>query len=342
MSLILIRYGELALKSHKVRRRFEEHLIEEISRRLDRLDLKWMIEREQGRIFLHSSEKDLTKAIFVLRHVPGIFSVSPVRDFEIHQGMESIVSETARFAQEHLSPGQTFVVRARRAGSHAFTSQEAAALSGERILDTIPDMKVKMKDADVTIHLEIRGRRGFLFTEQFRGMGGLPQGSQGKVILLLSGDHSLAAGYLIMKRGCSVIPIHFKGAHGSSLTPGNALFDGDPTEPSGYREHDGSPGIGSRSLDDAHKAFKLLNQFDPGMELISLDSDIDPTTIRQLMRDRNAQAVVTGHRYHGFDPSFRVGNEPVFFPLIGLPEERTNEIVGSMEEYYRSTVQEGA
>ena len=85
MSLILIRYGELALKSHKVRRRFEEHLIEEISRRFDRLGLDWMIEREQGRIFLHTSEKSLTKAIFVLRHVPGIFSVSPVMDFEIDQ-----------------------------------------------------------------------------------------------------------------------------------------------------------------------------------------------------------------------------------------------------------------
>lgn len=309
MSLILIRYGELALKSHKVRPRFEEHLIEGISRQFERYGLDYIIEREQGRIFLHTSDGNLDRAIDLLTHIPGVFSVSEVTEFEITNGMETILDSAEAFAKDHLKPGQTFAVRARRAGSHAFTSQEAAALTGERILDTIPDLSVKMKDHDVTIFLEIRGRRGYLFTGHVRGMGGLPPGSQGKVILLLSGLNSMVAGILMMKRGCKMIPVHFS-------ENGSKIQRSDGTEVS--------------------SAFSLLSMYDPGLTLRSVEGDLTGSVILELMRHEGAQGVVTGTRFDTWPGSLELPAESVFHPLIGLDDEEIHSHNSTMEEFHRT------
>ncbi|MCK4613863.1 MAG: tRNA 4-thiouridine(8) synthase ThiI, partial [Thermoplasmata archaeon] len=169
MTLILIRYGELALKSQRVRRRFEGHLIDGIAKQFERFGMDWLIEQEQGRFFLHTPDEETDRAIFVLQHVPGISSVSPVKDFEITDGLGTIGKMAAEFSRLYLASGMSFGVRARRAGSHPFTSQEAAAFAGEKILEAIPGLKVNLTQPDVTIGLEIRGRKGFLFTESFKG-----------------------------------------------------------------------------------------------------------------------------------------------------------------------------
>ena len=295
MALVLIRYGELALKSHKVRRRFEENLINGIGHQFDRYDLEWIIENDHGRIFLHTSPEQLSIAILLLRHIPGIVSVSHVEQFEITNGLTTIVERSARFSLGCLKSGQSFVVRARRAGSHAFTSQEAAALSGEKILDAVPGSFVKLKKSDVTIHLEIRGRRGYLFTESHKGMGGLPPGSQGKVMLLLSGPNSMIAGYLLMKRGCKIIPVH-------------------------YIDHDS----------EIEEQYNLLKLYDPFLRLVTFQVPMNEESLLSSVEGTDALAVVTGHRTSNFDPTFSVGTIPVFHPLTGHTYEMMKRIHDEM------------
>jgi tRNA uracil 4-sulfurtransferase len=349
MSLILIRYGELALKSHKVRRRFEEHLVEGISRQFEHHGLDWIIEREQGRIFLHTSHKNQEKAIDILTHIPGIFSVSPVEDFEIVKGMETILDESERFAQGRILPGQTFVVRARRAGSHAFTSQEAAALVGERILDTIPNLKVKLKHPEVTIYLEIRGKQGFLFTSQTRGMGGLPPGSQGKVILLLSGLNSMVAGYLMMKRGCRILPVHFSEGTRDREATNDGSGDNETTN-EGTREkettNDGSgdeettkDGAGEKETtnEDAMEVHSIMSSFEPGMKLTMIRGSLDRETIRTLLRQEDAGGLVTGVRYSTWSNSLHIPGEPLFQPLMGLDDTEVELIGSEMKEFHQRT-----
>ncbi len=340
MSLILIRYGELALKSHKVRRRFEEQLMEAISRQFERHGIDWVMEREQGRIFLHTSEANLEFSIFLLQHMPGIFSVSPVQEFEIIEGMETVVSKAADFAKRFLSRGNTFAVRARRAGSHSFTSQEAAALSGERILETIPGLRVKLKDPDVTIHLEIRGRRGFLFTESHRGMGGVPQGSQGRVVLLLSGSNSMAAGFLLMKRGCTLIPLHFT-QQSSARVGGQSGNDKEQTWERELERAGKLSGTRERpaSVDEVQKAFKQLNQFDHRMELIVIDNEIDTKIIHTFMEEMQAHAVVVGSKYQDPPSLLKVENQPVFYPLIGLNDHEIEAIGSRIEDFYQRSIE---
>lgn len=298
MTLILIRYGELALKSQKVKRRFIESLINGISDQMERYGITWLIRKEQGRIFLHLEDDLLERAILLLQHIPGITSISPVHEFEITQGLETIAGTTAEFSRSHLHSGMKFAVRARRAGSHPYTSQDAAARAGEAILDSIPGLKVDLRNPDLAIHLEIRGRSGFLFTERFQGMGGLPPDSQGKVLLLLSGDNSAAAGYLLMKRGCSILPVHF--------TDGVKNVEG---------------------------IFRKLEGLDPGMELLTIKGKPDPESIEELGMEIRAQAVVTGHRYSTFDPTFSLRKFPVFFPLIGLEENEIHSINSVMDRF---------
>jgi len=203
--LVIVRYGEIGVKSPKVRGRFERKLIENIKTVInDPVDLK------QGRIYIYS--QDIPKALGALEKIVGIVSYSPAavtrtRKDSIKKLIQDYVGELVD--EGVFSGNDSFAIRCRRVGEHDFTSQEMAAYCGSVVYE-ITESKVDLTQPDFELFVEVRGDKTYVFHEKIRGLGGLPLGTQGRVICLVStGIDSPVAAFLMMKRGCSVTMLNF-------------------------------------------------------------------------------------------------------------------------------------
>ena len=206
MGLILLRYGEIGLKGQN-RAYFMRKLRRNVRRCLKANNLSGEVWQEGQRIYLRTDQ--VPEALEAVRRVFGLVSLSPVE--EVSADMEAIgkqAVETAR--QAGVGPGTTFRVRARRADkSFPLISPEIERQVGQKIASAT-DAGVALKNSDVEIGIEVQPGRALIFGRVIPGMGGLPLGTQGRVVVLLSsGIDSPVAAWLMMKRGCSVIPLHF-------------------------------------------------------------------------------------------------------------------------------------
>lgn len=201
-----VRYGEIGVKSIKIRRNFERKLMENIK---TELDCKFI--NDNGRIIL-LTEENTKKVRKVLSHVFGIVSYSQVYEtITDKEKITKLVNETLQelIAEEIFDPQhQTFAVKCRRVGEHDFSSQEIAAYVGSIVIKET-DAKVNLSNPDFTIYVEVRGDRTFVYYEKIKGLGGLPVGSQGRVVCLISGGiDSPVAAFQMLKRGCSITLLH--------------------------------------------------------------------------------------------------------------------------------------
>ena len=208
---VLLRYGEIGLKSAGVRRHLENLLHQHIVMMLSRHNVKYSkITRERGRFFIKTTEP--SAVAHVASGVFGVVSASPV--WSVPSKPEKIVTLASKLAPQMIAGGDSFAVRARRVKTHPFTSQEIAAQVGAAIIeaaanDTSPP-RVDLNDPAVEVNVEIREKLSYIFTEIVAGPGGLPYGSQGKVVGLYSGGlDSPVALWLMMKRGARIIPLFF-------------------------------------------------------------------------------------------------------------------------------------
>ncbi|MGZ7134917.1 MAG: tRNA uracil 4-sulfurtransferase ThiI [Methanobacterium sp.] len=202
---IIVRYGEIGVKSPSVRRRFENKLIENIKTKIN-----CKIKINQGRIFLFPVKFD--EALNELKKIIGVVSFSPVVSTEtsfnsieqkINEYIDSLISE------DLFDPEKTFAIRCRRVGKHEFSSQEMAGFCGSVVVKNT-DAPVNLSNPDFVLFIEVRDNKTYIFHEKIQGIGGLPVGTQGKVISLVSGGiDSPVASFLMMKRGCEVIVLHF-------------------------------------------------------------------------------------------------------------------------------------
>lgn len=203
MSLLLVRYAEVGLKSESVRNQFERILVNNILDSIAKEGIECLIERERGRIFIETH--DVNRAIKRLRRIFGIASISSVRS------CSSRLEEMRSFAVEYSAPlfmrGSTFALRVRRTGNHNFSSMDVARDLGSAILEANKEkeISVDLTSPDIEIFVEIRGSKAYFFTEHIPGPGGLPLGSQGKVLAIVNRDRDVVAAWLMMKRGCRVI-----------------------------------------------------------------------------------------------------------------------------------------
>lgn len=198
---ILVRYGEIALKSPSVRRQMEQRLVRNISRALKRHSVKATVRRSYGRLLVTSS----SNALPILQHVFGVVSVSPA--VRCPATLDAIPAAALKLAKKHRF--RTFAVKAKRVGTHPFTSQDINVQVGDAIRTTLKK-KVDLGSPDLTLWIEVRDRQAFLYTEKLPGQGGLPLGSQGTVAALLDNADDLLAAWFLMRRGCSVIPVTTK------------------------------------------------------------------------------------------------------------------------------------
>jgi thiamine biosynthesis protein ThiI len=204
-SAILVRYGELGLKSNQTRRRMTDLLVREIRSALEEKQITFEnIRSEWGRIFIETKEAD--EAAIAASQVFGVVSTSPV--VETSANLEDILQKAEALAKVEFKKGFTFAVNARRIGEHNYTSQDIREKLGERILQNLSNLElsVDLSSPQQKISVEVRDNRAYVFTKIVKGVGGMPTGSQGKVVCLIStGLDSPIAAYKVMKRGC--IPV---------------------------------------------------------------------------------------------------------------------------------------
>lgn len=201
---VLVRYGEIALKSEPVRKKFKKTLIGNMKSILRNVPFK--IESERGRIFINTPAPE--KVSFIVANLPGVVSTSPA--WKTKASMKKIFSLVEKVAKKTLPKKGSFAIRSRRAGDYEFTSKEIAEKVGKKVLEDYPEMKVDLDSPDHELHIEVRDDRAYVFTEIFDGPGGLPVGTQGKALSLFSGKITNAISmYLMMKRGMTVYPLFF-------------------------------------------------------------------------------------------------------------------------------------
>lgn len=222
---ILVLYGEISLKG-KNRVFFERALCKNIEHRLRRAGLSCPVRRTHGRIMIDivpDALPGLRDLLHALREIPGIVWLAPTVWLPAPDtGPRSNPPDLARIeqpflqlARAHCRPEATFAVRVRRADKRfPIVSQELERRLGALLIERSEWNKVRLKKPDVTFHLDIYQEGVYLYTEKLPGIGGLPVGTEGRVLSLLSGGiDSPVAAYLLAKRGCYVDFIHMTATH---------------------------------------------------------------------------------------------------------------------------------
>ena len=206
----LIKYAEIGIKG-KNRYLFEDMLVRQIKFALKKCEGKFLIHKTQGRIFVDAEgEFDYDDAIERLKKVFGISGICPVISVE-DEGFEKLCDTVVKYIDDvYPDKNKTFKVNARRARkNYPKESMEINADLGAAILNAYPEMTVDVHKPDIMFNVEIR-EKIYIYSEIIPGPGGMPVGSGGKAMLLLSGGiDSPVAGYMIAKRGVKIDAVYF-------------------------------------------------------------------------------------------------------------------------------------
>ena len=206
----LIKYAEIAIKG-KNRYLFEDALVSQMNHALKKVDGTFRIRKEQGRIYIEmDGEYDYDEAVEALKCVFGIVGICPVVILE-DEGFDKLAEEVIHHIDEAYPDKHfTFKVNARRARkNYPLESMEINAQLGERILNAFPETRVDVHKPEVVINVEIRNQIN-VYSTVIPGPGGMPLGTAGKAMLLLSGGiDSPVAGYMIAKRGVVINATYF-------------------------------------------------------------------------------------------------------------------------------------
>ncbi|MFC1787124.1 tRNA uracil 4-sulfurtransferase ThiI [Halobacteriota archaeon] len=205
---ILVRYGEIGLKSDRTRVRHERILVDNIKSMLEFNEKKFsIIRRDWGRVFVHTSDESIADLI---ANVFGVVSTSPV--ITTKPDLQSMARLAAEIGEAIVRTGDSFAIRARKAGVHDFSSRDMGVTCGDAVYDRVKTMnpKIDLSAPNREIFVEARQDKAYLYTKIIKGTGGLPIGTQGKMIALISGGiDSPVAAWLMMKRGCEIIPLYY-------------------------------------------------------------------------------------------------------------------------------------
>jgi thiamine biosynthesis protein ThiI len=199
----LVRYCEIGLKSTPVRRKFESILRDNMLSMLASDGVEALITYGEARFYLESD--DIEVCARSVKKVFGVASVSITR--MCSSDMEDICRTAEEFASGRLEGGRSFAVRARREGTHRYTSMELAKEAGSAIFEANKDrgITVDLTSPDKVVYIEVRDSKAYVFDEYIPGPGGLPMGSQGKVIADIAGDRGTVSAWMMMRRGCRVL-----------------------------------------------------------------------------------------------------------------------------------------
>ena len=206
----LIKYAEIGVKG-KNRYLFEDALVKQIHHRLKNLEGDFSVTKEAGRIYAEAAEDfDYDEVIDALQHVFGIVGICPMVQIE-DNGYEDLKAQVVKYIDDaYENKNFTFKVVARRANKqYPVVSDQINRDLGEVILNAFPETKVNVHTPDVLLRVEVRHKIN-IFSETIPGPGGMPIGTAGRAMLLLSGGiDSPVAGYMIAKRGVTIDATYF-------------------------------------------------------------------------------------------------------------------------------------
>lgn len=206
----LIKYAEIGIKG-KNRYLFEDALVKQIRHALKKIDGIFQVTKTQGRIYIEClSEFDFDETIAGLKCVFGITGICPVVHVE-DTGFEQLSKDVVKYVEDvYPDKNKTFKVFARRARkNYPLDSMELNRELGGAILEAFPEMKVDVHTPEILLTVEIR-EKIYIYSEIIPGPGGMPVGTNGKAMLLLSGGiDSPVAGYMISKRGVKLDAVYF-------------------------------------------------------------------------------------------------------------------------------------
>ena len=323
---VIVRFGgEIGIKAPFTRKQYERRLNINVKASLKHHALPYSaLSRIPGRLYIRTNRADETAQR--LSQVFGISSLSPA--FVTSSNVDEILDTSAQLASACFKRRESFAVRCHRVGKHPYTSQEICARVGEHILSSLQKLKltVDLTCPKRTLQLEIRDRKAYFFTNVIKGTGGLPLGTQPKLVCLLKDDaRSAVACWMTMKRGCPQVLVNI----------------------------DESPTASKREDKRSEKAAKTLMKWSIGFPArlritycnCNAEKTLEkhPPELAHLVRKRlmlrlaqriaeatRAEGIVTGdslgknatHSVH----SFRILDEavkglPVYRPLLGLDDD---------------------
>ena len=200
MSLLLVRYCEIGLKSTPVRRRFENILKDNMLTMLAADGVEAIITYADARYFIETN--DIERCVDSVKKVFGIASLSVAE--ECSSDMEDICASAAEYSVGRISEGQSFAVKARREGSHPYTSMDVGREAGSAIFlkNEKLGVKVDLTNPEKVFYIEVRNNKAYIFDSYITCPGGLPLGSQGRVFADISDERGMVSAWMMMKRGC--------------------------------------------------------------------------------------------------------------------------------------------
>ncbi|MHA1199029.1 MAG: THUMP domain-containing protein [Candidatus Heimdallarchaeaceae archaeon] len=202
LSMVMVRFSEIAIKSSKTRRWLTSRLISHIDFLLKVHEIEeFQIIREYSRVFVVSTANKKVENI-IASLVPGAVSTSEV--FQCSSQIDEIQLCVEKHFFSKFIKGSTFAVKAKRTGKHPYSSVELGAKIGEFILESNEDkeLRVNLSNPEYLLNIEVRDDKAYVFDETQRGLGGLPVGCQGKVLVVVSGEQEDISNIIqLYKRG---------------------------------------------------------------------------------------------------------------------------------------------
>ncbi|MEM3737628.1 MAG: THUMP domain-containing protein [Candidatus Bathyarchaeia archaeon] len=335
-NVAIVAYSEIGLKSKPVRAKLEDMLLRHLRAALRKREVPFeSIRKERGRIYICSGEP--YAAAKAASHIFGVEYSAPACKTTIE--MDAIVEAALKLAESTLTIGESFAVDARRVGVHPYTSKDLEVRIGSAVLDHLGrerGLRVDLKNPDKTIYVEAREKSAYIYSQFYEGLGGLPYGSQGKAVALLTCNvYSALAAWLMMKRGVEVIPV--------------------------YLELQNSPDL--RCRDEAIVLAESLREFVPvgRLELLFIPFDGVVDVIHSIAancatfkvlyarashaaasgicRLIGGEGIVAGYRPHperGYHPELFLSlresaDVPIYCPLIALSGEEVSRLIGVLQ-----------
>ena len=209
-NVLIVKYGEIAIRKNN-RKFFVEKLLRTIRRNLDGLGDFYVV-KEQGRLIVEDrgGEIDFDQVIPKIICIMGIIGVSPgvrTKDQSLDNLKKVCAEHVAMIGAENY---KTFKIETKRSNkNYPLVSREVSAAVGEHILEKFTNLTVDVHNPELTVYIELRND-AYIYSKQIKGFGGLPVGSSGKGIVMLSGGiDSPVSAFLMAKRGVEVEGVYF-------------------------------------------------------------------------------------------------------------------------------------
>ena len=337
--ILLVRYGEIHLKGQN-RPHFESLQLRAIKRALKQFP-DAVTQKGYGRFYVTGlSEAEMPAAIRAVTKVFGLHSVSPA--VEMEKDMDSITETMIRLVRDYMAQKgirqATFKVQAKRADKRfPLSSMQLAAELGGRILNAVPGLTVDVHDPDFNVYIEVR-EQCYGYVDIIPGAGGMPQHSNGRAMLLLSGGiDSPVAGYMIAKRGVEINAVHYHSFPYTSEAAKQKVIDLAKI----VSEYAGKIHLNVVSFTDIQMQ---IYEKCPHETLVIIMRRFMMRIAQKLAEKHGAQAIVTGESIgqvasqtmESIFVTNSVTTMPVFRPLIGMDKIDIIDIANKIGTYETS------